>query len=205
MQPRGFWLQWVIATGVGFAVGGGLAGGLLRTVIDSRGHAEWSPIDALTLSGAIFGGVIGMAQWWVLRPHIRQAGWWIPATSAGWAISMAGLAAAVQLGRSFGATTLLGALAFAAIGPLSATLQSLVLPRAYRQAGMWIAVGAAGFILGAVVGGAALAAATIVLDWFRPEDFPSAGPWAVMGAVAGPVYGAATGLALIRLLREPLP
>ena len=34
----------------------------------------------------IFGGLTGLAQWFVLRQHFRQADWWLLASFLGWAV-----------------------------------------------------------------------------------------------------------------------
>jgi len=36
---------------------------------------------------AVVGTVVGMAQWFVLRRYVAQAGWWIAASTASWAVA----------------------------------------------------------------------------------------------------------------------
>ncbi len=42
----------------------------------------WLPVIQLTLVG----GILGIAQWLVLRSHIKNAFWWIPANMIGWGV-----------------------------------------------------------------------------------------------------------------------
>lgn len=55
------WLQWILATTLGWLLGGAIL-----------------PLEL----GA--GAAIGFLQWLVLRPLIGQAGWWIGASTVGW-------------------------------------------------------------------------------------------------------------------------
>jgi len=55
------WLKWILVTTLGWAVG--LALGI-----------EF-----------VIGAAVGILQWIVLRPLVREDGWWIPASAAGWA------------------------------------------------------------------------------------------------------------------------
>ncbi len=48
--------------------------------------SAWLP-GAITL--VLFGAVLGMAQWLVLRHYVRGAGWWILFSAAGWALAAA--------------------------------------------------------------------------------------------------------------------
>lgn len=48
--------------------------------------ASWSA-GAITL--ALFGGVLGIVQWMVLRGHVCQSGWWIAFSAGGWALAAA--------------------------------------------------------------------------------------------------------------------
>ena len=38
--------------------------------------------------GLGLGALLGLAQWFVLRRHLRQAGWWVPANATAWAVGM---------------------------------------------------------------------------------------------------------------------
>lgn len=83
---------WLAANFVAFAVGGALAGGVLRSmmqpyfgVMTSATEAAYIQASSTGVSGAIFGVLVGTAQWLVLRRTLR-AGWWAPATCLGWGL-----------------------------------------------------------------------------------------------------------------------
>ncbi len=134
------WLQWVLATTVGWALG-------------------------LVLGGEIGIGVfIGIAQWLVLRRYFVNAGWWVLTSSvgwlAGWAIvvsglivpSGGGLVTSIIVGAIFGITMGLG--------------QWLVLRRWVNWASMWILLSVPGWtialtgLLGSILAGVAVGAIT---------------------------------------------
>ncbi len=56
----------------------------LARVEASWPEASW-PAGAVTL--VMFGVVLGIAQWLVLRGRVRQAGWWIAISVGGWALA----------------------------------------------------------------------------------------------------------------------
>lgn len=51
------------------------------------------------LMGALLGIVLALAQWIVLRRHVRHAWWWLPANSAAWLVGMPVIFAAVELAQ----------------------------------------------------------------------------------------------------------
>jgi len=65
----------------------------LARVVNEWPAASW-PAGALTLT--LFGAVLGIAQWLVLRGRVHRAAWWIPLSAAGWALG------AVLSARLFG-------------------------------------------------------------------------------------------------------
>jgi hypothetical protein len=128
------WIEWVGATAIGW-----LLGGLV--------------LPELALFS--IGLVTGILQWVVLRQRLRQAGWWILASTVGWTASWGIVLALVPQG--------IGILTEPLVGAAMGTLQWLVLRRQLRQAGWWIVIsilawtvaltGLAGQVLvGAVVG-----------------------------------------------------
>ena len=101
LQPLAQWLVlrkhisragwWVLATILGMAVGGaiGMATGVSRQVALAWAVGDGS--DGVR-TGATLGAAVGVAQWLFLRQHFAKAGWWIPASIAGWTVgAVAGL------------------------------------------------------------------------------------------------------------------
>jgi hypothetical protein len=56
----------------------------------------WEAFDPATsfACGGIGGAVAGVGQWLLLRRHVRRAGWWVAASTLGWA-SMWGMASLI--------------------------------------------------------------------------------------------------------------
>ncbi|PSB28449.1 hypothetical protein [Stenomitos frigidus] len=60
-------------------------------ILDHTGTVEVKTLAlarAVLLLGAWVGSVLGLAQWLVLREHIRRAGWWIFANAIAWAFGL---------------------------------------------------------------------------------------------------------------------
>jgi hypothetical protein len=70
---------WVLASTAGGAMGGAVSFLGIMTV----GGAE---AEAVVKAGAS----VGIAQWPGLRRHVSRAGWWVLASSVGWAVIMGG-------------------------------------------------------------------------------------------------------------------
>ncbi len=82
----GFWLWWVLASIVGFAVGGFVAIVVFVFVIFS---AALDVVGGTLLSavlGAVLGASLGIAQWLVLRRQVSRAGWWVLANTVAFAV-----------------------------------------------------------------------------------------------------------------------
>ncbi len=77
---------WVEASTVGGAVGWAM-GGALALVVDE--------VQIFTMVFAVGGASVGIAQWLVLRRQVDRAGWWVLASTVGWAM---GVAVALALG-----------------------------------------------------------------------------------------------------------
>jgi hypothetical protein len=194
-RARGLWLQWALATTVGFIVGG-FAAGAAAKALEARGGDEFglTPWEGAVV-GALAGLAIGVCQWLVLRRAIVHTGWWAPAVMVGWAVFDTVLAAAARIHPIVGAGgVILATFAFA-------LLQWLVLRRGSAQASRWIVVSVGALTVSCFAGIAVILAAEFG-RWFQlqPTDFPSALPWGLAGMVMGPVYGVMTGAALIRLV-----
>ncbi|MEM1171038.1 MAG: hypothetical protein AAGJ08_18660 [Cyanobacteria bacterium P01_H01_bin.35] len=67
----GFWLQWIFFTVVGFSLS------LIYVEVGVRPYVG-------SLSGAIGGAVVGLAQWLVLRNRIFRSKWWVVVSIVSW-------------------------------------------------------------------------------------------------------------------------
>jgi hypothetical protein len=110
---RGLWLRWVLANIFGFTAGGAIAGTIARAMGQSHYGVATSMAEAVLISTrtacaatAVFGAAVGTAQWLVIRGRLRPVGWWVPATSAGWAL--ADVVAGILSGAMGGAVTGIG-------------------------------------------------------------------------------------------------
>ncbi|MCX6021863.1 MAG: hypothetical protein NTZ05_09055 [Chloroflexi bacterium] len=142
-------------------------------------------VGAAALGGAVAGGVIGAAQWLVLRKRLPLSSLWAPATAGGMALGMT--IAHVLLGDDTTTMPLLlrGLIVGAAIGAAQTPLLRgiLVTPTA------WAAVVTLGWALGWAVSTA------IGID--------VAAKRAVFGSTGVLTFQLATGLTLAYLLRQP--
>ena len=170
---RWFWPAWGAAF-LGFPIGGAAAT-LLVGPIESVGAA--------LIAGAVAGGVIGAAQWLVLRRRIPLSALWVAVTAGGMAVGMA--LGQVVLGDSTTMQPLLlrGLVVGAAIGAAQVALLRGILPTP-----MWAAVVTLGWPLAWAV------SAAIGLDLTRN--------WAVFGSSGALFFQLATGLTLAYLLRQ---
>ena len=179
-----FWLQWVLASILGFAVGAAIGNAV----------TDW-------VSTALFGAVGGFMQWLVLRRRIASAGWWVLASTLGFAIApiaaIAGVMAMSQVmsldGNPMAAPILLGVL----FGVLSAIMPWLVLRPQVVRAGWWVPA----HLLGSLAGGALGIVTFHAVSAIGYYQFC----WAAAGAMFGAGLGAITGITLVWLLRQPVP
>ena len=192
---------WLLAHVVAFTIGGFVAGGVLRALEQPYYGRAISALDAgliqgssLAASMAIFGAIVGTAQWLVLRRSLR-AGWWVPATAFGWGLG--GVITGFTAGGSVSSIgpdegpvppIITAVVVPPAVVVLLGLAQWLILRRELVGAGWWPIVNSAGLFLGFSVG---LVVAKVV-PWLAPTQFPSAQALGLVGAVAGPIYGAST-------------
>jgi len=179
----GFWLQWVLASILGFAMGAAIGNAVTDLIFT-----------------ALFGAVGGFTQWLVLRHRILGAGWWVLASTLGFAIApivaITGLMAVSQImsldGNPLVAPILLGVLS----GVLSAIFPWLILRRQFAQAGWWIPAHLLGSLLGGAMGIVTFHGVNLI--GFYQFD------WAAAGAMFGAGLGAVTGITLVWFLRQPV-
>jgi len=181
----GLWLAWTFATALGMLIGylplallvGSLDLGFARVIV---------PI----LSG-IF---LGLAQWLVLRPYISKSYDWILNHAVGWVVGYTLGLYVVQLLSKTSLGMLLGFISF---GVIIALFQYPALRREIPHLATWILANVAGWTLGAYL---SLLAAGVLFQNKVPTTFASV---LVSVGITGFVAGAITGLALIRIVRQP--
>ena len=202
----GFWLQWVLASMLGFAVGAAMGNAVANSIPPMTCTQSFSDslIDRLTnfpciqpslglvLIVIILGLAGGFMQWLVLRRRIARTGWWVPASTLGFPIALVMAVGAMRLG-GIPSPILLGVL----FGVLSGILPWLVLRRQLARAGWWVPA----HLLGSLVGGAMGIVAFHVMALIGFYQFP----WAAAGAMFGAGLSAITGITLVWLLRQPVP
>jgi predicted Ser/Thr protein kinase len=84
------WVGWLLATALGWAAGWAVGAPISELVARPIGETG-AMLAAETLGGAVAWGTLGLmtgvAQWLVLRRHMSNAGWWVPASVIGWAVA----------------------------------------------------------------------------------------------------------------------
>ena len=77
----GSWIQWVIASFVGY-----WSGDVLAVLVYASGAL--SPSAGFLLSDSARGLLIGFFQWLIIRQRLSMSRWWIPVTVFGWGTSL---------------------------------------------------------------------------------------------------------------------
>ncbi len=155
------WLQWVVASTLAVPVTGVVvAAGTMLSGAELQGALEYAMI------GGLFGAVMGVAQWLVLRRHMSLGGW---GSAVVWMLSM-GLVGSVGLAAGFAPNQTLSALGVmlpqgffgvvlvtCALGTLAGTIQWGVLRTRMSGSGWWVLANAvaapAGLASGELVSG----------------------------------------------------
>ncbi len=130
----------------------------------------------ISLSSAIMGAAFGLGQWLVLRTELRQAGAWVLATAVGYGVG----SQIPRLLRCDGAPWLCGSMMLLSYGAAIGILQWLVLRGRVYQAGWWIPISLAGWLLAFALTGVAILSGLYV----EPFDMAAAllAPTMVSGA-----------------------
>lgn len=79
------WFMWLLATSIGW--GWGVYWGWYDNT-DPKPLAVPAVLLAGWLGVVVGGAAVWVLQWLVLRPQIRSAGWWVAASTVGWAAGM---------------------------------------------------------------------------------------------------------------------
>jgi hypothetical protein len=215
----GIWQRWVVANAWSELVGLGGSAAFAFVLLGSAGSGAsaimMSAVGVVLLGTMLEGGLVGLAQWLVLRRALDRlrASLWIGATAAGacvaWTLGMVpSTIMALQEGAGeapppdLGTATMIG-LAFLmglAVGPVLGFFQWLALRRHVRRAGIWIPANAVAWAFGMAI---IFAGAGTLPEGATPISI--AGVLALTFLVAGAAVGAVHGLVLIRLLGQPLP
>jgi hypothetical protein len=179
------WLQWITATGIGWAFG--------------EAAASFISEDSVllgTVHTAVSGVVLGMSQWLVLRSRIEMAGRWIVATAIG-----SGLGGAVGFAASFASgASVIQPWALLPLGVALGVCQWLILRSQLARAGWWILAYALGLPVSFVVG--LLVSFALGFEWEGVDAVFRVVSLGFFGMVTGAVFGAISGALLIALLRN---
>jgi hypothetical protein len=201
--------KWIVLNLLGYATAGAAFGAVQRARSQPYYEVVTSALEAMRIdvvntgmSLAVFGVVVGAAQWLALRPR-RHARWWIPATAVGW--SAAGVGVGAVSGLMLGSISSVGphrSPVVTVVGVCLATLlvafvpggaQWLVLRRHVPKAHQWPLINLGGLVAGLTVGGLVVRWLLVeVVPWLTQFDFPSAKALVSVGALTGLVYGAVT-------------
>jgi hypothetical protein len=182
----GFWLAWVLATIIGFVVGALLGASVAYGLFDRDGFDATIGITA----GIVVGATAGCLQWVVLREQVARAGWWVLASTLGFAISI-GILGAIGIDENYVLTGILFAALFCITGGV---LQWLVLRRAgIARAGLWLPASIFGSLVAAI--GFPISFAIGTTGNYGLSAM-------VGGLLLGVGLGAISGAALVWLLRQ---
>jgi MFS family permease len=167
-------LLWVLASALGGGLGFGLGVVISGSLSDLVGRT-WRDIVHL----GVFGGLVAIAQWLVLRTRIADSGRWILVSFLTWTV-IGALARPLE-------RTLSLSLAAAVAGALVGALQSLVLRRHFRWSGFWVVASTIGWVLGWPVAGALDGVVALVVT----DEIVGHGVlYAIILAVVGVITGA---------------
>jgi hypothetical protein len=179
------WLSWCLATTAGMLLGF-VPIALLVSDLDLGLARVLIPLVA--------GFFVGFLQWLVLREYMTESTDWILSGGASWAVAYALGLFAIQLLAGSWLGALLGYLVFGAIIGL---IQWPVLRREIPNALSWILASIIGWGLGAYLSQVVIA----LFSGGSPVN-PVLSTAVIVG-VTGLVAGAITGLAFVRIVRQP--
>jgi hypothetical protein len=185
----GFWLLWVAASTVGFALGSTAHRNAGKLVTDAT-----PAVIALTVTIGLYPLIAtlpGFLHWLILRRWFPHAGWWVLASGAGsllgYFVTGWGLGVADTQGETTFARFAVPA-SMAVAGAAVGTLQWVVLRRWVSRAGWWVLASSISWVV----------AEYAYLKLTQASDVHL-----LLGAaVSGALSGAITGLTLVGLMRN---
>jgi hypothetical protein len=80
--------RWIAATAFGWLLAVLLISLIARLEAFRGITTQTGDVLSAVLGASIIGGSIGLWQWWILRVHMRHAGWWIAANIVGWGLAV---------------------------------------------------------------------------------------------------------------------
>jgi hypothetical protein len=181
----GMWLEWTLATAFGMLLGF-LPSLVLVNILD---------LALARLIVPLFEGfMVGLAQWVVLRKYVNAVSDWILAAGASWAV---GYALGLFIINGLTGTGLDGFIGYILFGIIVGLVQWPLLRREIPNVWMWILANVIGWTAGFF-----LSQISLDLLFNGPVIDPVAST-SVISGVSGLVAGAITGIALIRIVRQP--
>lgn len=140
---KGFYLQWILASTIGFCVGS-IVGFLMPIFINLS-----NPVAFGILFATVFGAIGGLAQWLVLRRHIPDVSLWVLTSALGFMIA-AGIVASLRSQQVLSTFNIF--FLFAAIyGVIGGFLQWLILRKQGVTIGWWLAANLVGSLFGSAL------------------------------------------------------
>lgn len=178
-----FWLQWLVATSVSWGVGT-----VLYTALNLGAPGGIGEVVGETLWGLL----LGISQWLVLRWWLERAGWWVLASAGGWLLAVSvGVALQNLLGENVG-----GLIYTLGLGLVPGVLQWLLLRQQMARAGWWVLANTV-LVFGTILAGVGVSSGVGLKEG-------GLGFGIVSGIVSGVVFAITSGFVLIWLLRRPI-
>jgi hypothetical protein len=200
---------WTVANLLGFAAAGAVFGAVQRLHSQQYYGVVVTAPDAVRIEAVnvaesltLFGALIGIAQWLVLRRSGYSA-WWAPVTVAGWSLTGAvvgaisgfafGSISSIGPHRSMGVMVVAAAIVALVVAFLPSGAQWFVFRRRMPGVERWPLVNLAGLMAGLTTAAIVVRWALVdVVPWLTPYDFPSAKALVCVGGVTGLIYGLVT-------------
>jgi hypothetical protein len=191
------WPLWVAACALGNALAA-IAFSSVGKIIDAPTAPQFIKMAAQPAAFLVVLTLPAFLQWLILRHWFRPAGWWIPASGAGWFLGLMllgwGIAVADTQGESAFARIAVPA-GFLLPGAVAGAVQWLVLRRGVSHAGWWVLASSIGWVAGMWT--FMSLAGTGQGRYFEGGVMSQA----IAGAASGALSGAVSGLALVWLMR----